>query len=102
MYRHASDALDLEPARCLFVDDDLELVAAAIDLGCQGPWMRRDDNVPGCCRLGGPCRHSAQTADRVVLAPHPGMRRTCLPQPPHAKAGRTGGADDGPDEVHSQ
>jgi HAD superfamily hydrolase (TIGR01509 family) len=41
MYRHASDALGLEPAECLFVDDDPELVAAALELGYQGRWMRR-------------------------------------------------------------
>lgn len=42
MYRHASDALGLEPADCLFIDDDPGLVGAAIDLGYQGRWMRRD------------------------------------------------------------
>ena len=42
MYRHASDALALAPAECLFVDDDPELVAAALDLGYQGRWMNRD------------------------------------------------------------
>lgn len=47
MYRHASDALELEPAECLFVDDYPDLVAAAIDLGYQGRWMRRDGSVPG-------------------------------------------------------
>jgi phosphoglycolate phosphatase-like HAD superfamily hydrolase len=36
MYRHASDALALNPAQCLFVDDDPELVAAAIALGYAG------------------------------------------------------------------
>jgi putative hydrolase of the HAD superfamily len=42
MYRHASDALGLAPAECLFVDDSPKLVAAALDLGYQGRWMRRD------------------------------------------------------------
>lgn len=46
MYRHASDALGLDPAECLFVDDDPDLVAAALDLGYQGRWMRRSDAEP--------------------------------------------------------
>ncbi len=43
MYHHASTALELAPAQCLFVDDDPALVAAAIRLGyagravCRGP-----------------------------------------------------------------
>lgn len=41
MYRHASDALGLEPAACMFIDDDPELVRAALELGYQGRWMRR-------------------------------------------------------------
>ena len=45
MYRHASDALGLAPAECLFVDDSPELVAAALDLGYQGRWMRRDSSA---------------------------------------------------------
>lgn len=36
MYHHAGAALDLAPAQCLFVDDDPELVAAAIRLGYAG------------------------------------------------------------------
>ncbi|MFF4381561.1 HAD family hydrolase [Kitasatospora sp. NPDC001547] len=36
MYHHASDALGLAPAQCLFVDDDPALVAAAIGLGYAG------------------------------------------------------------------
>jgi HAD superfamily hydrolase (TIGR01509 family) len=43
MYRHASDALGLDPSACIFVDDDPDLVAAAIALGYQGRWMRRTD-----------------------------------------------------------
>jgi putative hydrolase of the HAD superfamily len=35
MYRHASDALGLEPRQCLFLDDAPDLVQAAIDLGYQ-------------------------------------------------------------------
>ncbi|NUP47713.1 MAG: HAD-IA family hydrolase [Catenulispora sp.] len=42
MYWHASQALRLEPAECLFVDDDPELVAAAIALGYQGRAMVRE------------------------------------------------------------
>ncbi|MER5185353.1 HAD-IA family hydrolase [Streptomyces sp. NPDC002896] len=36
MYHHASTALNLAPAQCLFVDDDPSLVAAAIRLGYAG------------------------------------------------------------------
>jgi HAD superfamily hydrolase (TIGR01549 family) len=52
MYRHASDALGLAPAECVFVDDDPDLVVAALKLGYQGRWMRRtnadrvDEAVP--------------------------------------------------------
>jgi putative hydrolase of the HAD superfamily len=46
MYRHASDALALEPPECLFVDDDPDLVNAAIELGYQGRWMRRGNSNP--------------------------------------------------------
>jgi FMN phosphatase YigB (HAD superfamily) len=42
MYHHASTALDLAPAQCLFVDDDPELVAAAIALGYAGRAVCRD------------------------------------------------------------
>jgi putative hydrolase of the HAD superfamily len=49
MYRHASDALGIEPADCLFVDDDPSLVAAAIDLGYQGRWMRCDSRAGEYC-----------------------------------------------------
>ena len=45
MYRHASDALGLEPGECIFVDDDPGLVAAALELGYQGRWMRREDEA---------------------------------------------------------
>lgn len=54
MYRHASDALDLAPAECLFVDDDPDLVAAAIRLGyagralCRGPAV---SDVPSIASL---------------------------------------------------
>lgn len=49
MYRHASDALGLAPADCLFVDDDPSFVVAAIRLGYHGmavlrrPGQRADD-----------------------------------------------------------
>ena len=36
MYRAGSDGLRLTPSECLFVDDDPELVLAAIRLGYQG------------------------------------------------------------------
>lgn len=42
MYHHASNALGLEPADCLFVDDAPALVAAAIELGYRGVALRRD------------------------------------------------------------
>lgn len=54
MYHHASNALALDPAECLFVDDDPTLVAAAIELGYQGRWMRRnggDSDVPAITSL---------------------------------------------------
>jgi HAD superfamily hydrolase (TIGR01509 family) len=43
MYAHASDALGLAPAECLFVDDVPELVAAAIGLGYRGCAVLRGD-----------------------------------------------------------
>lgn len=46
MYRAASDALGLAPDECLFVDDDPDLVAAALALGYRGLAVCRD----------GPCR----------------------------------------------
>jgi putative hydrolase of the HAD superfamily len=46
MYHHASEALGLVPAQCLFVDDDPELVAAAIALGYGGRAMCRDGTPP--------------------------------------------------------
>lgn len=46
MYHHASTALDLAPAQCLFVDDDPALVAAAIGLGYQGRAICRDSAIP--------------------------------------------------------
>lgn len=46
MYHHASSALGLPPAQCMFVDDDPDLVAAAIDLGYAGRAMCRHDHKP--------------------------------------------------------
>jgi HAD superfamily hydrolase (TIGR01509 family) len=46
MYYHASAALGLEPAQCVFVDDDPQLVAAAIDLGYVGRALCRDGSGP--------------------------------------------------------
>jgi HAD superfamily hydrolase (TIGR01509 family) len=45
MYHHASTALGLSPERCLFVDDDPDLVAAAIRLGYAGRAMCRNTTV---------------------------------------------------------
>nr|WP_246595275.1 HAD-IA family hydrolase [Actinoplanes auranticolor] len=42
MYRAGSDALGLAPADCLFVDDDPDLVGAAIRLGYQGVTLVRE------------------------------------------------------------
>jgi putative hydrolase of the HAD superfamily len=41
MYRHASEALGLAPDECLFIDDDPDLVVAAVDLGYAGLAMQR-------------------------------------------------------------
>ncbi len=55
MYRHASDALGLEPRRCLFVDDSPPLVEAALELGYQGCTVLRDgsrhDRIPSITDL---------------------------------------------------
>jgi putative hydrolase of the HAD superfamily len=47
MYHHASAALGLPAAQCLFIDDDPDLVAAAIELGYAGRAMSRDGCQPG-------------------------------------------------------
>ncbi|MEU7583543.1 HAD-IA family hydrolase [Streptomyces sp. NPDC041068] len=46
MYHHASTALGLTPAQCLFIDDDPDLVQAAIDLGYAGRVICRDSPLP--------------------------------------------------------
>ncbi|CAM5282484.1 hypothetical protein GCM10010329_43590 [Streptomyces spiroverticillatus] len=46
MYHHAGGALGLDPAQCLFVDDDPELVAAAIGLGYAGRALCQDGGDP--------------------------------------------------------
>jgi putative hydrolase of the HAD superfamily len=55
MYRHASDGLGLAPGQCLFVDDDPDLVAAAMALGYEGRAMCRDSaavpDVPSIASL---------------------------------------------------
>jgi HAD superfamily hydrolase (TIGR01509 family) len=54
MYQHASTALNLVPAQCLFVDDDPRLVAAAITLGYAGRAVCRDattSDVPSIASL---------------------------------------------------
>jgi putative hydrolase of the HAD superfamily len=43
MYAAGSDLLGLPPADCLFIDDDPDLVRAAVDLGYQGVTLDRDD-----------------------------------------------------------
>jgi HAD superfamily hydrolase (TIGR01509 family) len=45
MYRHASDSLGIAPDRCLFVDDQPHLVAAALELGYHGCAVLRDGVV---------------------------------------------------------
>ncbi len=45
MYRAGSDALGLEPGECLFVDDDPELVRAAVALGYEGAVIDRRGGV---------------------------------------------------------
>jgi FMN phosphatase YigB (HAD superfamily) len=48
IYHHASTALGLAPAQCLFIDDDPALVTAAIRLGYHGRAMCRDGQpAPG-------------------------------------------------------
>ena len=42
MYHHASAALELPPEQCLFVDDDPDLVSAAIELGYAGRVICRE------------------------------------------------------------
>lgn len=46
IYQHASTSLGLLPAQCLVIDDDPDLVAAAIDLGYAGRAMCRDGSQP--------------------------------------------------------
>jgi HAD superfamily hydrolase (TIGR01509 family) len=46
MYAAGSDLLGLDPADCLFIDDDPELVSAAIRLGYRGTTIVRDGQPP--------------------------------------------------------
>lgn len=46
MYRAGSDALALRPAECLFVDDDVRLVEAAVALGYRGAAIPRGPHPP--------------------------------------------------------
>lgn len=46
MYAAGSDLLGLPPAACLFVDDDPELVEAAVELGYQGIAVTRTGEPP--------------------------------------------------------
>jgi putative hydrolase of the HAD superfamily len=43
IYRHASDALGLDPSQCLFVDDEPENVTGAITLGYAARLMCRNN-----------------------------------------------------------
>ena len=45
MYAAGSDLLGLQPGECLFIDDDPELVEAAVRLGYGGVVMARDGRV---------------------------------------------------------
>lgn len=61
MYRAGSDGLGLTPHECVFVDDDPELVAAAIDLGYRGISLRQASRhavmrADGFLRRRGPVR----------------------------------------------
>jgi HAD superfamily hydrolase (TIGR01509 family) len=47
MYEAGRAAVGLEPGACLFIDDDPELVAAAVALGYQGVTMAREPVVAG-------------------------------------------------------
>lgn len=47
MYHHASGSLGLAPAQCLFIDDDPDLVAAAIRFGYAGRALCRDSSISG-------------------------------------------------------
>ena len=54
MHHHASAALGLEPGQCLFVDEDPNLVAAAIGLGYAGRAVCRgtaNSDVPSIASL---------------------------------------------------
>jgi putative hydrolase of the HAD superfamily len=46
MYQAGSDALGLAPRECIFVDDDPDLVAAAIELGYGGTAIVRASEPP--------------------------------------------------------
>lgn len=48
MYRHASDALGLAPSECVFVDDHVPHVEAAIALGCRGVALTRGGDARQC------------------------------------------------------
>jgi FMN phosphatase YigB (HAD superfamily) len=46
MYAAGSDLLGLHPGDCLFIDDDPDLVSAAVDLGYHGVAMMREERRP--------------------------------------------------------
>jgi putative hydrolase of the HAD superfamily len=51
MYAAGSDMLGLAPSDCLFIDDDPELVSAAVDLGYHGVALVRDEHSPCAVRV---------------------------------------------------
>jgi putative hydrolase of the HAD superfamily len=46
MYAAGSGLLRLDPGDCLFIDDDSDLVSAAVDLGYHGITIARDEHRP--------------------------------------------------------
>jgi HAD superfamily hydrolase (TIGR01509 family) len=51
MYAAGSDLLGLDPGDCLFIDDDPQLVSAAVDLGYHGVAIAREEQRPAAVRV---------------------------------------------------
>jgi putative hydrolase of the HAD superfamily len=51
MYAAGSDLLGLDPGDCLFIDDDPQLVSAAVGLGYHGVAIARDEQPPAAVRV---------------------------------------------------
>lgn len=51
MYAAGSDLLGLTPSDCLFIDDDPELVSAAVDLGYHGVALARGEQQSSAVRV---------------------------------------------------